>query len=115
MDQEHRIAGVISEKDFLSILGMDPQKSFMQVVAACLGNQGCLPTAIREVCVSEIMSLPPVTASPDTPLCDLSTIFREKNINRIPITDSTRRVIGIVTRSDLANVLGTFRIVKESP
>lgn len=114
VDTCQRIVGILSEKDFLSVMGMNPEKSFMQVVATCLANRGCLTTDIRHVSITDIMSQPPVTAGPDTPLYAISRLFQKNSINRIPIIDTTDRVIGIVTRSDLSNVFATFHRTEDT-
>lgn len=101
MDQEKRVVGVISEKDFLKRMGASNTKSFMGIVAECLKGKGCVAVSIRGKNAEDIMSTPPITVKKDAALVDISNTFREKNINRVPVVDSDERLIGIVSREDV--------------
>jgi CBS-domain-containing membrane protein len=105
VDGRGRIVGVISEKDFLRRMGAGATGSFMQVIALCLKNKGCLATAMLNRTAGDLMSAPPITAAADTSMGAIAALLRDKNINRLPIVDADDRPIGIVTRSDLVNSL----------
>jgi CBS-domain-containing membrane protein len=102
-DPEGRIVGVISEKDFLRQMGAGKSGSFMQVVAHCLKNKGCVATPMINRKAGDIMSAPPITAKADISIGTISAILMEKNVNRLPIVDADGKPVGIVTRSDLVN------------
>jgi len=55
--------------------------------------------------VGEIMSSPVVTAREDTHIVSLIPLFSEQNIHHIPVVDKDRRVIGMVTQTDLTVAL----------
>jgi CBS-domain-containing membrane protein len=103
VDGEGRVAGVVSENDFLRQMGAGRTGSFMQVVAQCLKHKGCVATPMINRTVEAIMSAPAVTAAPQITLAGIAAIFVEKNINRLPIVDADGRPLGIVTRGDLVN------------
>ncbi|MBR9980516.1 MAG: CBS domain-containing protein [Desulfatitalea sp.] len=105
VDTEARIIGVISEKDFLARMGAGPDGSFMHVIAHCLKHKGCVAVPMKSHSAGEIMTAPPITGTPDRTIADISSLFTEHNINRLPIVDSENRPIGIVTRSDLVSGL----------
>lgn len=96
-----KVVGVISDKDFLNHMGPKGQKTFMGVVAECLKGGKCLATSIRVQRAKDIMSTPAVTVGEDASLQDISCIFEEKGINRVPVTDREERLLGIVTRADI--------------
>jgi CBS domain-containing membrane protein len=98
-----RIVGVVSEKDFLAQMGVGGSTSFMQIIAHCLHNRGCIATLLRNHHVDEIMTAPAITAPAEATLTMISALFREKKINRLPIVDSAGKPIGIVTRTDLVH------------
>ena len=102
-DPGGRIVGVISEKDFLHQMGAGKSGSFMQVVAHCLKNKGCVATPMINRKAHDIMSAPPITAKADLSIGAISAILMEKNVNRLPIVDADGKPVGIVTRSDLVN------------
>jgi CBS-domain-containing membrane protein len=103
IDGQGCIVGVISEKDFLRRMGAGPGGSFMQVIALCLKNKGCLATAMINRTAGDLMSVPPITARADVSMGAVAALLRDKNINRLPIVDPDGRPVGIVTRTDLVN------------
>ncbi|MFH0728298.1 MAG: CBS domain-containing protein [Pseudomonadota bacterium] len=103
VDLDGKIVGIISEKDFLSHMAAPKTGSFMRVIVHCLKNKGCIVTPMLNRVVHDIMTAPAITATADTVVSKISALFREKNINRLPIIGSDERPIGIVTRSDLVN------------
>lgn len=101
LDEQGRIRGVVSEKDFLRKMGLPGTASFMTVIATCLRTSGCMVADLRHVLVDDLMSAPPIVAAPETSVAEISELFTARAINRLPICDADRRVLGIVTRSDL--------------
>lgn len=99
------VLGVLSEKDFLGRMGMDQPVSFMRIVAHCLANKGCMAGSLRRLVAREIMTAPAVTAGPEITVGAISTLFGERQINRLPIVDGQGRPVGIVTRTDLIQAL----------
>ncbi len=101
IDSGGKIVGVLSEKDFLAKMGLGQPTSFMQIVAHCLNNRGCMATSLRNHSVQEIMTAPAITAGPEMTMGGISALFVDKRINRLPIVDPEGRPVGIVTRTDL--------------
>ena len=101
VDAGGSIVGVLSEKDFLVKMGVGQPLSFMQIVAHCLTHKGCMATSLRNHTVSEIMTTPAITARPEMTLGEISSLFIDKQINRLPIVDTKEKPLGIVTRTDL--------------
>ena len=101
VDNNGKIIGVISETDFLRKMGAGKSDSFMQVIAHCLINKGCLATPMVNLTAGDIMTVPAVTATVDITIGDISALLMEKNINRLPIVGIDGSPVGIVTRSDL--------------
>jgi CBS domain-containing protein len=97
------IIGVISERDFLRKMGADQEGSFMQVIAHCLKDKGCLAAPMVNRTAGDMMTAPAVTATADMSIGRISSLMAEKNINRVPIVDLAGKPIGIVTRSNLVN------------
>lgn len=95
------IAGMVSEKDFLARMGLGKSVSFMQIIARCLNNKGCMMTTLRNHCVRDIMTTPAVTAGAGITIGAISALFIDRQINRLPIVDADGRPAGIVTRTDL--------------
>lgn len=99
------IVGVVSEKDFLRELSNDKIPSFMSVIARCLNNKGCVALPIRILAVKDIMTSDVVTADEKDTLADIINLLKKNEINRIPVKDNSRRLTGIITRSDIIKTL----------
>jgi CBS domain-containing membrane protein len=101
LDQNRAVAGVISERDFLSAFGPAGVKSFMEVLATCLAGTGCIAVTARKQKAQEIMRTPPICVGEETPVSEIARIFAEKQINRVPVTDRNGKLLGIVSRADI--------------
>ncbi|CAL9772637.1 unnamed protein product [Musa acuminata subsp. burmannicoides] len=55
--------------------------------------------------VGEVMSSPAITLSPEKTVTDAAALMLKMKIHRIPILNEERRVIGIVTRTDILEAL----------
>lgn len=101
VDTEGQVVGVISEKDFLGHMGSTEIKNFMGLVAQCLKEKGCKAMGIRGKTAADLMTSPAVTVGENTPIMELANIMKEKAINRLPVTDSRGRLVGIISRADI--------------
>lgn len=101
VDGESRVLGVVSEKDFLALMGASRGETFMRIVALCLGGRGCPATPGRKGTVAEVMSVPAVTIGENATLSEISARMTQKGINRLPVVDEKGRLTGIITRASL--------------
>ena len=111
IEEDRKVAGVISEKDFLSRMGGKSSGSFMGVIAKCLKGKACVAIPIRAKKAEEIMTSPAFTVKEDAILRDIADLFNERKINRVPVVDREGFLVGIVSRNDIleAPILkGTF-------
>jgi CBS domain-containing protein len=112
IDQDGRVIGVVSEKDFLKEMGVGATPSFMQIATHCLDSKSCMIGKLRNRTVGDIMTKPPITTGTEMTIGTISTLFAKRQINRLPIVDADGRPIGIVTRTDLAH---SFHALQERP
>ncbi|MHB8834834.1 MAG: CBS domain-containing protein [Candidatus Methylomirabilia bacterium] len=101
LDDAGRVAGVISEQDFLSRMGAPDTAHVMGIIAACLGDKGCVATPIRGNTASDIMAAPAITVREETSALEIAEIFAARNINRVPVVDGSGKLAGIVSRADI--------------
>jgi CBS domain-containing membrane protein len=101
VDDDGKVGGVISEKDFLLHMGTKGPKTFMTVLSECLNSEGCSAIHIKKEKAVDIMTTPAITVREDTLVLDISKIFREKQINRVPVIDESNRLKGIISRGDI--------------
>jgi CBS domain-containing membrane protein len=105
IDAERQVVGVISEKDFLSRMGVVEPRNFMSLVANCLMTKGCVALPIKAALAGDIMNSPAVTVTPDTPVRDLAALLTQKAINRVAVTDPAGRLLGLVSRGDIVKTV----------
>ena len=101
VDAGQKVVGVISEKDFLTRMGVQNAKNFMSLVASCLMTKGCVALPIKAALAGDIMNAPAVTVAPDTPVRDVARLLTQKSINRVAVTDPAGRLLGLVSRGDI--------------
>ena len=101
VDAGQRVVGVISEKDFLTRMGVQDAKNFMALVAGCLKTKGCMALPIKVSLAGDIMNSPAVTVAPETPLREIAALLTQKGINRVAVTDPAGRLLGLVSRGDI--------------
>lgn len=104
VDASGKVVGVISEKDFLRLMGAKEFPNFMAVIARCLKEKGCVASFMRRKKAGEIMSQPPITISEKLPVVEVVRILKEKKINRVPVVDSDGKLVGIVSRADILKI-----------
>jgi CBS domain-containing membrane protein len=101
VDKNGRVTGVISEKDFLTGMGVTGPQNFMTLVANCLATKGCVALPIKKQLARDFMISPPITVTSDTSMREIVFLFTSRKINRVPVVDAEGKIIGIVTRGDL--------------
>jgi CBS-domain-containing membrane protein len=99
--EDGKVTGIISEKDFLAGMGSEHKAHFMAFVADCLQGKGCAAFPVRLQKAEDIMTSPAIIVREDATVVEISNIFFEKNINRVPVTDREGKLLGIVSRADI--------------
>jgi CBS domain-containing protein len=102
VNEENRVVGVISEKDFVFHFGSGKTlRSFMEVVAYSLSAEGwfALPSGHQKA--EDIMTHPPVTVMEEAALSEVANLMAEKQINRVPVTNDEGKLVGIIARADI--------------
>lgn len=105
VDAEQRLLGVITEADFLRAMGVPshhPTHSLWQTLESMFAHH----TEIHEPTgtVADLMIENVVTVKPEQTLHDVIEVMKQNRIKRVIVCDSERRVLGMVTRSDLVRV-----------
>lgn len=99
-----KVVGVISEKDYLVEMGADEDGNFMTLIVECLKTGQCKSTSVRVKKAADIMSRPAVTAGEETKLQEVTALFAQEGINRVPVLDRRSKLTGIVTREDILRI-----------
>ena len=101
VDEGRKVIGIISEKDFLSHMGMQKNITFMGVVAKCLMGNGCMAVDIRGKSAGDIMTTPAITVYEEASIMEVDSLMKKHRVNRVPVLNKKDKLIGIVTRTDL--------------
>jgi CBS domain-containing protein len=89
----NRVAGIVSEADL------------MRRVAALPDEPGLPARVIRGgVTAAEVMTTDVVTIEPTATVAAAARLMFERNVKRLPVVDSTGRLIGIVSRADVLRI-----------
>ncbi len=112
-DEHHVLVGIISNTDIIrysqqvSVVPLmdlsgwvSPHTNIADIASLRKGIDLLANTA-----VSRLMKKKVYTASENTEIIDLARLMSQRKINRIPILDPDRKLIGIVTRTDLVRSL----------
>jgi CBS domain-containing protein len=100
VDEENHVVGVLSEGDILfKETGGPGKESFLDRWLA-LPLAG-LNEKLTARTVGEAMTAPAVTIGAKRPLAEAANSMIDEDVNRLPVVDDERRLIGIVTRADL--------------
>ena len=103
IEEDGMVVGIITERDFLVRMGALGTKSFMGVVENCLVGKGCVAAPIRAQKAADVMTSPAATVKAETISLDISNLFRERKINRVPVVDDKGCLVGIVSREDIVH------------
>jgi len=104
VDADHRVLGIISEADILSLAGVKKGHTFKDVLRHVLGAP--LPIRKKGNTVGEVMSSPAIITDPDRDIRAVAAILDEKRIKRLPVVDEEGRLVGVIARADIVRAMG---------
>jgi CBS domain-containing membrane protein len=100
VDAFGRLQGILTLMDFLRELdqpqGLRVAERWQALVRPTSGASSDKPEVAGQLMTSKVY-----TARPDTPISELVQILAEHDFHHIPVVDDTRKVVGIVTHSDI--------------
>jgi CBS domain-containing protein len=81
IDTEEKLVGIVTEFDLLATILKDKPLS--------------------DTTVGEMMTSKPIAATPSTCAADLVRLLQDKHLIRMPVVDTTGKLLGIVSRRDI--------------
>ncbi|MFZ5945471.1 MAG: CBS domain-containing protein [Bacillota bacterium] len=105
VDQENRVIGIISEGDLV----FQQKKITPPVVIAFLDGilqlgQQEFYNELKKIAaykVEDIMTSTVTFVAPETGIDDIATLMINNEINRVPVLDENKKLLGIITRHDI--------------
>lgn len=110
VNQNGEVVGVVTEQDLITKEKGLNIPSYIEFVASILFIDGDLKyntnhEKIITLTAKEIMSTPAFTVLSDAPIEEIASVMVNRRINRVPVIDKDRRLVGIIGRSDLLPML----------
>jgi len=102
VNEAHELIGLISDRD----LRLSMEELELGPSGAPKGYYLPALTKIRTVMITNVL-----TAASDMPLANAATIMSERKIGALPVLDNNKKIVGIITESDLLRLL--VKILKQ--
>lgn len=106
VDVDNKIIGMITEGDLLRRVSKIDGPSYIEILGGIFPlerKKDFIDKINKSVgyLVKDIMTEEIITVSEDTPYQEVATLMVTERINRIPVVDDEKRVIGIISRKDI--------------
>lgn len=101
VDDEGRVVGIITDGDLLARGGTTLPLRLQQLLP--LGERAAQVASLAEqpLRATELMTRDPVTLTATTPLAQAAAVMADHDLKRLPVVDTTGRLVGMVSRYDL--------------
>jgi CBS domain-containing membrane protein len=109
IDQGRRIVGIVTVADFMRQADLSTLNNIGKNLRAAVRRTGAI-TADKPEAVGQIMTRSVRVMSAQRHVIELVPLFSEDGHHHIPIIDDERRLVGIITQTDLVRAL--YRAVK---
>ena len=110
-DRSRRVVGIVTVADFLEHAGFEQTEGITQRLRSLIRRDGAVHSDKPET-VGQIMTREVRVASEDRAVAELVPLFSEDGHHHIPIINDEKRLVGIITQSDLVRAL--YRATKAS-
>ena len=105
LDEAGRVIGLVSESDLLAKLALGGGEDGMPGMITGILYQKQTEKA-RAVTAGDLMTSPPVTVSADDTVEHAAQLMYLRRVKRLPVTDESGQLAGIVSRADVLAVYG---------
>ena len=109
VDRARHVIGILTLVDFMKHAGLDRHDGWSRKLRDFLRPSGLTHTEKPEA-VGQIMTARVHTAGVDTPIVELVPLLSDLGLHHIPVVDADRRLVGMVTQSDLVAALYRRRL-----
>ena len=118
VDEDNKVIGIVSEGDIMKLIEVhSPNLNLLLPAPFDLIE---LPVRMRvgldeiaedvgkaaSVLVGEIMTKHVVSIKKDASISDAAALMDSKKVNRLPVVDENKKLLGIITRGDIIGALG---------
>ncbi len=111
VSKQRHVIGIVTRSDFLRHAGLHDQPSLARKLQEFLQRTPHTHSSKHEV-VGQIMSAPARTALDTTPAVELVPLMADLGHHHVPIVDADRRLVGMVTQTDMVAALYEICLAK---
>ncbi|KQU81653.1 MULTISPECIES: HPP family protein [unclassified Rhizobacter] len=104
VDRMRRVIGIVTRSDFLAQLELRDRRDIGRRLRALLARNTSSHSDRHEV-VGQIMTAPVKTAFASMPAVELVPLMADVGLHHIPVVDEQRKLVGMVTQTDLVGAL----------
>lgn len=109
IDRARRVIGIVTFTDFIKHADLDVHHGFDKKLRQFIRRTLDTHTNKAEV-VGQIMTRAVLTARANMHIVELVPILSDSGLHHIPVIDNERRLVGLVTQSDLIAALYRYRL-----
>ncbi|KAA0074151.1 CBS domain-containing protein [Tardiphaga sp. P9-11] len=111
VDGSGKPAGIVTEGDLLRRVEAGTENHYSWWVHMLAGNHTVAGDYVKShsVKIQDIMSRDVITAAPDTEVYEIAGLLEENHIKRVPIVDTEGTLVGIVSRSNIVQLVAGAR------
>ena len=110
VDRAQRVIGIVTQVDFIQHANIDLHEGFEQKLKGFIKRTAGVNSDKPEV-VGQIMTAQVVTANAAMHIIELIPLMSQNQLHHhIPVIDANRKLVGIVTQSDLVSALYHGRV-----
>ncbi len=103
-DRSRRVVGIVTVADFLEHAGFERSEGIGERLRSMIRRDGAVHSN-KPATVGQIMTREVRVASSERAVAELVPLFSEDGHHHIPIIDHEKRLVGIITQSDLVRAL----------
>lgn len=105
LDEARRVIGIVTEADILVMAGLSKGHTIRELILHVLGGPVTPPKEAAKV--EDFMSAPAITIGPGVDIKEAAAIMGAKRFKSLPVVDEEGRAVGIVSRSDIIEAMGS--------
>lgn len=111
VDNLSKVVGIVTESDLMHRTEAGTERPYSGWVHFLAGDATIAADYVKShaVKVEDVMTSDVVTATSETPLHEIATLLEERGIKRVPIVNKAGNLVGIVSRSNLIQVVASAR------
>jgi CBS domain-containing protein len=114
IDEKKQVIGIVTESDLIKHFTTlkDPRGINLLGSIVFLDDINDFNDKLKDHCaetVKDIMTKKVVTAKSDITLLDAINLMSKNHINRLPVTDKSNKLLGIITRSDIVHQIAKLK------